>query len=76
MTADRIKRIVIIGGGLAEAMPKLYLSEAEKGAKRNVLPSLRDCFKIKIAELGDYSTVMGAAAWVREEHPDPGDEKG
>jgi len=68
--------IVIIGGGLAEAMPKLYLSEAEKGAKRNVLPSLRDCFKIKIAELGDYSTVMGAAAWVREEHPDPGDEKG
>ena len=63
--------IVIIGGGSAAAMPKLYLSEAEKGAKRNVLPSLRDCFKIKIAELGDYSSVIGAAAWVREEHPEP-----
>ncbi len=61
--------VVVIGGGLAEAMPKLYLSEAEKGARRNVLPSLKDCFRIRIAELGDYSTAIGAAAWVREQHP-------
>jgi len=60
--------IVIIGGGLAEAMPKLYLSETQKGAKRNVLPSLKDCFEIRIAELGDYSTAIGAAAWVRRQN--------
>ncbi|MEQ9408524.1 MAG: ROK family protein [Fuerstiella sp.] len=59
--------IVVIGGGLAEAMPKLYLTEAQKGARRNVLPSLSDVYTIKIGELGDYSTATGAAAWVRQE---------
>lgn len=59
--------VVVIGGGLAEAMPKLYLSAAQKGAKRNVLPSLKDCFEIRIAELGDYSSAIGAAAWVRSQ---------
>ncbi|MEO1981141.1 MAG: ROK family protein, partial [Fuerstiella sp.] len=59
--------IVVVGGGLAEAMPELYLSETQKGAKRNVLPSLNDCFKIRIAELGDNATVIGAAAWVRQQ---------
>lgn len=58
--------IVVIGGGLAEAMPDLYLSAAEKGAKRNTLPSLKDVYEIRIAELGDYSTVLGAAAWAKD----------
>jgi len=59
--------VVVLGGGLAEAMPELYLKETQKGARRNVLPSLRDVFEIKIAELGDYSAVIGAAAWVRQQ---------
>ncbi|MCP4511021.1 MAG: ROK family protein, partial [Fuerstiella sp.] len=59
--------IVVVGGGLAEAMPRLYLSETQKGAKRNVLPSLKSCFEIRIAELGDNATVLGAAAWVKQQ---------
>lgn len=59
--------VVVLGGGLAEAMPELYLKETQNGARRNVLPSLRDVFEIKIAELGDYSAVIGAAAWVRQQ---------
>lgn len=59
--------VVVLGGGLAEAMPEIYLKETQKGARRNVLPSLRDVFEIKIAELGDYSAVIGAAAWVRQQ---------
>lgn len=59
--------IVVIGGGLVEAMPKLYLASTMKGAKRNVLPSLKDCFEIRVAELGDYSTTIGAAAWARKQ---------
>ncbi len=59
--------IVVVGGGLAEAMPELYLSETRKGAKRNVLPSLKDCFEIRIAKLGDNAAVIGAAAWVRQQ---------
>lgn len=62
--------IVVIGGGLAEAMPELYLAATQKGAKRNVLPSLKDCFEIRIAELGDYSTAIGAAALVRQKTAD------
>lgn len=58
--------IVVIGGGLAEAMPDIYLSAAKKGARRNVLPSLKDVYEIRIAELGDYSAVLGAAAWAKE----------
>lgn len=58
--------IVVIGGGLAEAMPDLYLKETRRGAKRNVLPSLSDVFEIRIAELGDDSTTTGAAAWIRQ----------
>lgn len=59
--------IIVIGGGLAEAMPELYLEEVRRGANRNVLPAMKDGFKIKIAKLGDYSTALGAAAWVRQQ---------
>lgn len=62
--------VVVIGGGLAEAMPDLYLAGTKKGAKRNALPALQDCYSIRIAELGDYSTVTGAAAWVRRQTAD------
>lgn len=59
--------VVVIGGGLAEAMPDIFLKEARKGAERNALPSLADVYTIRIAELGDYSSAIGAAAWVKEQ---------
>ena len=58
--------VVVLGGGLVEAMPKLYLEHVKTGAERNVLPSLKDCFKLKVAELGDLASVTGAAAWVKK----------
>ena len=57
--------VVVIGGGLVEAMPDLYLEETSAGAKRNALPSLWKSFEICTAKLGDYATVLGAAAWGR-----------
>ena len=59
--------VVILGGGLVEAMPKLYLESAKEGVRRNVLPSLADCAKLKISELGDLAGATGAAAWVRQD---------
>jgi len=59
--------IVVLGGGLVEAMPKLYLESVKEGVRRNVLPSLADCAKLKISELGDFAGATGAAAWVRQE---------
>jgi len=59
--------VVILGGGLVEAMPKLYLEGVREGIRRNVLPSLADCAKLKVSELGDLAGAVGAAAWVRQE---------
>jgi hypothetical protein len=30
-----------------------------------MVPSLRDSFRVAAAELGDYATAMGVAAWVQ-----------
>ncbi len=59
--------IVVLGGGLVEAMPKLYLESVKEGVRRNVLPSLAECAKLKLSELGDFAGATGAAAWVRQE---------
>jgi glucokinase len=59
--------VVILGGGLVEAMPKLYLDGVREGIKRNVLPSLADCARLKVSELGDLAAAVGAAAWVKQE---------
>ncbi len=58
--------VVVIGGGLVEAMPDLYMEETTRGAVRNVLPTMKDAFKIRTARLGDYATAIGAAAWGRQ----------
>lgn len=57
--------VVILGGGLVEAMPKLYLDSVQAGISRNVLPSLASCARLKVSELGDLAAAVGAAAVVR-----------
>jgi len=59
--------IVILGGGLVEAMPDIYLPAVKKGARKTVLPELASEFETRVAELGDDSTTMGVAGWVEEE---------
>lgn len=58
--------IIVFGGGLVEAMPKLMLDEIENIAKPRILASLQDSFKIVAAKLGDDATVMGAAALAQQ----------
>lgn len=55
---------IILGGGLVEAMPDLFLREVTKTAQKCVLSCYADTFRIKCAELGDNAAVMGAAGWV------------
>lgn len=57
--------VVIMGGGLVEAMPKLIVETARKTAKNRVLPSYKDQFDVVAAKLGDDAAVLGAAAWGR-----------
>ena len=62
--------VVVLGGGLAEAMPDLYIGTVKKHAKKNVMPAYRDVFDVVEAELGDDAAVMGAAAWARHQIAD------
>ena len=56
---------IVLGGGLVEAMPELFLKNVEKSARRRVLATYKDSFKIVTAELEDDAGVRGAAAWAK-----------
>lgn len=57
--------VVVLGGGLVEAMPKLYLAEVKTGAAKHVFPAFAESYEIRVSELGDEATVAGAAAWAQ-----------
>jgi glucokinase len=58
--------VVVLGGGMVEAMPALFQEEVEKSARRHVMPAFKDTFKVQPAKLGDYAAATGAAAWARQ----------
>ncbi len=62
--------VVVLGGGLVEAMTDLFIEEVSGTAKDRVMPALIDTFEVKAAGLGDDAGVMGAAAWAAHELSD------
>lgn len=54
--------VIVMGGGLVEAMPELFTGTAEKTARSRVLASLKNVFTVVPAQLGDDAGVLGAAA--------------
>ncbi len=58
--------IIVFGGGLIEAMGDYILPKIEKTARKRILPSLRDEFRIVEAKLGDDAAVLGAAALAQQ----------
>ena len=63
LSPDRI----VLGGGLVEAIPDLFLNTIELTANENALPSYRGTFRIEVAKLGDDAAAMGAAAWIQHQ---------
>jgi len=57
--------VVVLGGGLVESMPEIFLENVEGFARKRVLASYQDVFKVVAAKLGDDATAMGAAAWAQ-----------
>lgn len=55
--------VVVLGGGLVEAMPELFVSEVEDAARGRAAPPFSKTFKVLAAKLGDDAVVRGAAAW-------------
>ncbi len=58
--------VIVLGGGLVEAMPELYVESVASAARKAVMPSFVDTFKVVAAKLGDNAGVMGCAAWAEK----------
>ena len=58
--------VVVLGGGLVEAMPRLVLEEVRLGIKETAMASLAKQVRVKEARLGDDATTLGAAALAEE----------
>lgn len=57
--------VIVLGGGLVEALPEFFLEFTQQRVKKRILDSFVDTYDIRIAKLGDDATVMGAAAWAK-----------
>ena len=57
---------IVLGGGLVEAMPDIYLQEVNKSIKETVMPSFESLYKLVTAKLGDDATAIGSAAWAKK----------
>lgn len=58
--------VLVLGGGLVEAMPDLFKKEVRASMEEHLMPSYKNTVDVKIAQLGDDSCVTGAAAWAAE----------
>ena len=58
---------IVLGGGLVEAMPELFLDAVSESCHQNLLESYRDSYRVVTADLGDEASVLGAAAWAETE---------
>ena len=55
--------VVVLGGGLVEAMPEIFVSRVERSANKRVMPAFENTFKVVPASLEDDAGVLGAALW-------------
>lgn len=58
--------IIVLGGGLVEAMPEFFLEMTQHRVGKRILASYADTYEIRVAKLGDDAAVMGAAAWAKQ----------
>lgn len=58
---------IVLGGGLVEALPGIYLDEVKAELQSRVMPAYTTSFEVQVAKLGDDAGVLGAAAWARHQ---------
>jgi len=58
--------VIVLGGGLVEALPNLFLEPVTTTARNTCMPPLANMFQVVVAKLGDDASVMGAAAWAED----------
>jgi len=57
---------VVLGGGLVEAMPRVFLTEIRQMVKQVAMPEIEKCVRVVEARLGDDAVMMGAARFIVE----------
>lgn len=58
--------VIVLGGGLVEAMPDIYKDEVTCVVKQAAMPVFAEAYEIKISQLGDDAVAKGAAGWAEE----------
>ncbi len=66
--------VVVLGGGLVEALPKWFIDIVDATAREHALPMFTKGLKVVAARLGDDANVLGAAAWAEATLGRPADE--
>ncbi|MDZ4287351.1 MAG: ROK family protein [Prosthecobacter sp.] len=57
---------IMLGGGLVEELPNLYLELLREEVKRFTVPGLTPGLKFSLAKLGGTAVASGAVAWLRK----------
>jgi glucokinase len=58
--------VVVLGGGLIEALETLIVDQVRRTVRRRAMTSFADAVSIVPAKLGDFAGAMGAAALALE----------
>ena len=59
--------VVVLGGGLVEALPDHITKIVEKTAREHVMKAYQKSFEVTVAVLGDDAGALGAAAWAMKQ---------
>jgi glucokinase len=59
---------ILLGGGLVEEMPRLYVDMLRDEVQRYAVPGLAPGIKYTLAKLGGTAVAVGTVAWLRETH--------
>jgi glucokinase len=57
--------IVVVGGGVIEALENEVMPSLLKAVKEHVMPGTMDGIKIEASKLGDHAGITGAAVLAR-----------
>jgi glucokinase len=67
---------IVLGGGLVEELPSLYVNLLKEEVARYALPSLAKPVRYAVAKLGGNAVSIGAVAWLRHQGAAPGAKGG
>lgn len=56
---------IVLGGGLVEELPSLYVNMLKEEVERYALPSLARPIRYVVAKLGGNAVAVGSVAWLR-----------